>query len=183
MKLAEFAQRIETAVFWSGEPQSPAPHLVIPLDPNRPVGTTAASEMEIQVSIFSNIAAAKNSFIAWIEKECAKLEAEAPTIETMIETGVKYATGVLKILLTRVDAASPAAKIITTAISDLLTLSAVAFDAGAHPSLASGFQDIASNLSALENATGIKNATTLGTVQKVISTIAALAAALLPAAA
>jgi len=134
------------------------------------------------MTFFSNLAAAKNTFIAWIEKEVAKFQAEAPQIETFIENGVKYATGVLKIVLSQVDANSPAAKIITTAVQDLLTLSAVTYDAGAHPSLASGFQDVVTNLGALETAVGIKNPATVATVGKVISTIAAIASALLPAA-
>ena len=135
------------------------------------------------MSLFSNLAAAKNTFVAWIEKEYAKFQSEAPAIETFIENGVKYATGVLKIVLSQVDANSPAAKIITTAVQDLLTLSAVVYDAGAHPSLASGFQDVVANLGALETAHGIKNPGTVATVGQVISTIAAIAASLLPVAA
>ena len=131
------------------------------------------------MSIFSNIASAAHTFVAWFEKELSKVEAAAPTIEQSIESGCTYAVTVLKIVLTQVDAASPAAKIITTAISDLLTASAAAYDAGAHPTLATLFNDIVTNLGGLESATGIKNANTVATVGKVISTIAAIAQAVL----
>jgi DNA-binding FrmR family transcriptional regulator len=133
------------------------------------------------MSIFSKIASAAKTAVNWLEQEFTKIEGNIPAIETMIEVGVKYSVSVLKIVLSQVEAASPAAKILSTAIQDLLTLSAVAFDAGAHPSLATEFQAIVNNLAGLESATGIKNATTLGTVQKVVSTISAIAAALLPA--
>ena len=89
------------------------------------------------MSIFSSIANAAHTFVSWFEKEWAKFQKDAPTIEVFIEQGVVYATGVLKIVLSQMDAASPAAAIITKAIQDLLTLSAVAYDAGAHPTLAS----------------------------------------------
>ena len=104
---------------------------------------------------------------------------DAPAIEAFIEQGVAYATGVLKIVLAQVDANSPAAGILSKAIQDLLTLSAVAYDAGAHPSLASGFQDVVSNLTALESAAGIKNVNSVATVGKVVNTLSAIVSALL----
>ena len=131
------------------------------------------------MSIFSSIANAAHTFVSWFEKEWAKFQKDAPTIEVFIEQGVVYATGVLKIVLSQMDAASPAAAIITKAIQDLLTLSAVAYDAGAHPTLASGFQDVVTNLTALENAVGIKSPNTVAIIAKVISTIGAIASALL----
>lgn len=133
--------------------------------------------MRQSMSIFSAIANAEHTFVAWFEKEITKIEGAAPTIERDVENGVSYATSVLTIVGSEVEAGSPAANIISTAISDLKTLSAVAYDAGVHPTLASGFQDIATNLGALESATGIKNANTVSTVAKVISTIGAIASA------
>lgn len=131
------------------------------------------------MSIFSGIANAEHTFVSWFESEITKFEKAAPTIETDIENGVKYSTGVLAIVSSQVDAGSPAAKIISTAVSDLKTLSAVAYDAGAHPTLATGFEDVVTNLSGLESATGIKNPNTVATIAKVISTLAAIAQAVL----
>jgi hypothetical protein len=131
------------------------------------------------MSIFSNIANAAHTFVSWFETEVAKFQKNAPTVETFIEQGVAYATGVLKIVLAQVDANSPAAGILGKAIQDLLTLSAVAYDAGAHPSLASGFQDVVTNLSGLESATGIKNANSVATVGKVVNTLSAIISAVL----
>jgi hypothetical protein len=126
-----------------------------------------------------NIAAESHTFLAWLHKELAEVEAAAPTIETDIENGVSYSTKILKIVASQVEAGSPAANVISKATQDLLTLSAVAYDAGAHPTLASGFQDVVTNLGGLETATGIKNANTVATVGNVISTIASIASALL----
>lgn len=131
------------------------------------------------MSIFSAIANAEHTFVAWFEKELAKVETAAPIIETFVENGVTYAVGVLKVIASQVDASSPAASIISKAISDLLTASAVVYDAGAHPSTASLFQDIVGNLSGLESAVGIKNANTVAIVGKVISTVGAIASAML----
>jgi len=131
------------------------------------------------MSIFSSIANAGHTFVSWFETEVNKFQKDAPAIETFIEQGVAYATGVLKIVLAQVDANSPAAGILSKAIQDLLTLSAVAYDAGAHPSLASGFQDVVSNLTALESAAGIKNVNSVATVGKVVNTLSAIVSALL----
>ena len=131
------------------------------------------------MSIFSNIANAAHTFVSWFEKELSKVEAAAPTIEQSVEKGATYGVAVLKIVASQVTAGSPAAGIINTAIGDLLTASAVVFDAGAHPTVATLFQDIVTNLGGLETATGVKNPSTVATVGKVISTIAAIASALL----
>lgn len=130
-------------------------------------------------SIFSKIASAEHTFVAWFEKELSAVEAAAPSIEQSVENGAKYAVTVLKIILPQVEANSPAAKIITTAMSDLLTASAVVYDAGSSPTAASLFQDVVTNLGGLETASGIKNPGTVATVGKVISTIGAIAAGLL----
>jgi hypothetical protein len=131
------------------------------------------------MNIGSSIEAAAHTFLAWLHKEAAAVEAVLPTIETDIENGVSYSTKILKIVASKVEPGSPAANIISKSIQDLLTLSAVAYDAGAHPSLAGDFQAVVTNLSGLETATGIKNADTVATVGKVISTIASIASALL----
>ncbi len=131
------------------------------------------------MSIFTSITNAEHTFVAWFEKELAKVEAAAPSVETFVENGSTYAVAALKIVAAQVTPGSQAAGILTKAIQDLLTASAVAYDAGAHPTLATLFQDVVTNLGGLETATGIKNSSTVATVGKVISTIGAIASALL----
>ncbi|HUD73847.1 MAG TPA: hypothetical protein VMQ76_02155 [Terracidiphilus sp.] len=131
------------------------------------------------MGFISSIANAEHTFVSWFKTEVAKFEKAAPSVETSIENGVAWANGVLKIVLAQVDAGSPASTVIKKAIQDLLVLSAVSYDAGAHPTLATGFQDVITNLSGLETAVGIKNANTVATITKVISTLAAIVSALL----
>lgn len=131
------------------------------------------------MSIFSGIENAAHTFVGWIESEWTKFEKAAPSIEALTEAGAKYAVGVLTIVSAQVEPGSEAAKIISTALADIETASAVVYDAGAHPSVATLWQDIVGNLGALETATGIKNPGTVATVAKVISTLAALAQAFL----
>jgi len=122
------------------------------------------------MSLFSGV----KTFIGWFEKEIIAFQKNAPTIETDIESGIKYATGVLGIIATQVTEGSTAANIISAAVQDLKVLSAVAYDAGVHPTLASGFQDVVTNLSGLETAAGVKNPSSVATVAKVISTLSAI---------
>ena len=131
------------------------------------------------MSIFSNIANAAHTFVAWVEKEYATFVKEAPAIEHYIEQGINYAVGVLKIVLAQVEAGSPAANILTKAIQDLLTISAISYDAGAHPSLGGLFQTVINNLSGIESVAGIKNANTVATITKVVNTLAAIVSAVL----
>lgn len=131
------------------------------------------------MSIFSTIANAAHTFAAWFEKEITAAEKNAPAFERTVEASAKYASGVLAIVASQVEPGSDAAKIISTALSDLKVASAVVYDAGAHPTAATLFQDIVSNLGGLETATGIKNPGTVATVGKVISTLSALASAFL----
>lgn len=131
------------------------------------------------MSIFSNISNAVHTFVGWVEKEYATFMKEAPTVEHYIEQGVTYATGVLKIVLAQVEAGSPAANALTKAIQDLLTVSAIAYDAGAHPSLGGLFQVVISDLSGIESLAGIKNANLITTISKVVSTLQAIVTAVL----
>jgi hypothetical protein len=128
------------------------------------------------MSWFTN---AVHTFVGWFEKEITALEKNAPAIERTVEAAAKYATGILTIVGSQVEPGSDAGKIISTALSDVKVASAVVYDAGAHPSVASMFQGIASNLGGLETATGIKNPASVATVGKVVSTLSALASVFL----
>jgi hypothetical protein len=127
-------------------------------------------------SFFTN---AVHTFVNWVEKEYATFMKDAPVIEHYIEQGVQYAVGVLKIILSQVESGSKAETVITKAIQDLLTVSAVAYDAGAHPTLGGMFQAIVNNLQGLEAAAGFKSANALATIAKVVSTLSAIAQVLI----
>jgi hypothetical protein len=128
------------------------------------------------MSIFGN---ALHTFVNWFEKSIAAIEKDAPTIERTAEAGFTYATTGLTIISAQLTAGSPAAQLVSKAISDLKVASATVYDFGASPTIAGLVQDVVSNLGGLESAAGIKNAGTVATVAKVISTLAALAEAFL----
>lgn len=129
------------------------------------------------MSIFGAIANAEHTAVAWIEKEWSKLQTEAPKIEQVADAGFKYATASLTIVLEQVGATSPAGSVISEAIKDITTLSAVVFDAGASPTVSGLIGDVVTNLSGLLSAGHISNAGSVATVTKVVSTLAALVSA------
>jgi hypothetical protein len=107
------------------------------------------------MSIFSGIANAEHTFVAWLENELAIIEKDAPKIEAYVENGATYAVATLKIVLAQVEPGSAAANAITLAIQKILTASAVVFDAGASPTVATLFQDVVSNLSGIESLAAV----------------------------
>lgn len=129
------------------------------------------------MSIFSAIAKAEHTFVAWAEKEWSKLQTEAPKIEAIADAGFKYATVGLSIIQKQVGPDTEAGKVIAEAIKDISTVSAVVYDVGAHPMLGSILNDVVSNLSGLLSASHISNAGTVGSITKIISTLAAVAEA------
>lgn len=131
------------------------------------------------MSIFSAIGNAEHTAIAWIEKEWAKFQKAAPTIEHLTEEGINYATAGLKVVLAQLDPASKEAEVILGSIKKLTNLSAVVFDFGAHPTLAGEFQVVVNDLGAILSLGGIKNANLVGGITKAVSTIAALVSAFL----
>ena len=128
------------------------------------------------MSIFSNDL---HTFVSWFESEITKFEKAAPTIEKDAEAAFTYATTSLGIVAAQITPGSAAAGIISKAVADLKTASAVVYDAGAAPSVGILVNDVVTNLGGLEAATGVKSASTVATVGKVVSTLAALASAFL----
>jgi len=122
---------------------------------------------------------AEHTFINWFHNAVAAIEKEAPTIERDAEAGFNYATMGLTIIAQEVEPGSEAAKIISKAVSDIHVASATVYDFGASPTAGVFIQDVVKDLGSLEGAAGIKNANTVATVGKVVSTLAALAEAFL----
>ena len=129
------------------------------------------------MSIFSNIANAEHTFVAWAEKEWAKFEKEAPKLEKLADQSFVWAQAVLKVVLTQVGPTSDTGKVITEVLHDLSTASAVVYDAGANPTAGSLISDIVTNLSGLLSAGHVKDAGTLATITKVVSTLSVLVSA------
>jgi len=131
------------------------------------------------MSIFSEMASAEHTFVGWFEKEITAIEKNAPTIERSAEATFTWATTGLTIIDTLLTAGSPAAGIVGKAISDLKVASATVYDFGASPTAGGLIKDVVSNLSGLESVAGVKNASSVATVGKIVSTLATLAEAFL----
>lgn len=129
------------------------------------------------MSIFSSIANAAHTFVAWFEKEVQAFEKAAPTLEKSADAAFKYASTVVSIVKAQVTPGSEADKILGEIVSDIKVASAVVYDAGAHPNVSGLIQTIVDNLNALLSASHISNAGLVATITKVINTLAALVSA------
>ncbi len=131
------------------------------------------------MSIFSAIANAEHTFVAWFEKEIAAIKKVAPSLEQSADAAFKYASAILGIIAAQVPSGSEADKILQEILSDIKVASAVVYDAGAHASVGGLVQTIVDNLGSLLKAGHITNAGSVATVTKVINTLAALVSAFL----
>jgi hypothetical protein len=137
------------------------------------------------MSIFSGIASADHTFVAWAEKELTKVEKAAPTIEKVVDTGIAYLTPVLNIALAATGAGAVVPEVdevISEAQKDLMVVSSVIYDFGPTPTAASMFASIKTNLQGLLSAGHIKSATGTAAVNKAIGEVDAMGAAVSAAA-
>lgn len=129
------------------------------------------------MSVFGN-------FKAWAESEWTKIFNAAPKIEQIADTVLKYAVPAISIIV-GAEAGAPAGAVVASvgaeAQKDLLAASGLINDFGATPTAASIVTGVQSSLSDLLTAGHITNATSVGNVTKVVSTLGALATALAPA--
>lgn len=138
------------------------------------------------LSVFTKIAAAEHSTVAWLEKELALIEGEAPTIEKVIDTGLTYIGPVLQIALDAIDdpaAASLVGTVVTKAQADLKVVSALVTDFGPTPTAASMFASVQANLGGLLTAGQVTNAQSVAAVNKAVNEVGVLGAAVSTAAA
>jgi hypothetical protein len=133
------------------------------------------------MGFFTNIENAEHSFASWAEKTLLKLEGSAPTIEKIADTVLTYAGPALQTVVT-LEAGAPAgalvAKIVGTAQSDLTAASGLIADFGATPSVTSVLGSVTSNLGSLLTATGVKDPKSVAAVNKVITELNVLSAAI-----
>lgn len=132
------------------------------------------------MSIFSKIASAEHSTVAWLEKELAAFVQKAPAIEHVIDASLSYIGPVLSIALsaTGEGAMVPIVNsVITQAQNDLKAASALVTDFGPTPTAASIFSAVEKNLGALLTAGHVTSTTSVAAVTKAVSEIGVLSAA------
>jgi hypothetical protein len=131
-------------------------------------------------NVFTWLITEEHTFAAWAEKELAKLNQEAPTIEKIADTVLTYAGPALQTVVTAEAGTAAGAlvgKALTTAQSDPIAASGLINDFGATPSVASVIGSVQTNLSALLTATNVVSATSKATVGKVVTELGSLVAA------
>lgn len=133
------------------------------------------------MSIFTGIANAEHTFAAWCEKEWTALYNEAPKLEQVADTTLKYASGALQIAAS-VEANNPAiadiSKVLTTAQTGITAASGLIADFGATPTVTGILSGVSANLSGLLTAAHVTNAKSVAAVTKVVNETNTLVAAL-----
>lgn len=136
------------------------------------------------MGLFSKIKNAEHTFAAWAEKELAKLNADAPKIEQVVDAVLKYAGPALQTVVTA-EAGAAAGKEVGSVIADaqtsLVAANGLITDYGASPTVASMMSSVQSNLSSLLAAGKVSNSTSVSTVTKVVGELSTLVSALSPA--
>lgn len=137
------------------------------------------------MSIFTGIANAEHSFAAWAEKEWTAVYNEAPKLEQVADTVLKYAAGALQIAAS-IEAGNPAiaaiSSVLATAQGGITAVSGLIADFGASPTAAGILSAVSSDLSTLLAAAHVTNATSVSAITKVVSETNVLAAAVSAAA-
>jgi hypothetical protein len=134
---------------------------------------------ENQMSLFSSIANAEHTFAAWVEKEWTAVYKEAPKVESILAATLKYAGPALQTVVTA-EAGGPAGAIVGKVLADaqagLVAASGLVYDFGATPTVSGVLSTVTTNLSGLLAAGHITNATSVATVNRIVSEINTVAA-------
>lgn len=144
-------------------------------------GRNKEIEEVIKMSIFSAIASAEHTFVAWAEKEWTAVYKSAPKVEQVLAAALKYAGPALQTVVS-LEAGAPAGavvgKILTDAQAGLVAASGLVYDFGATPTVGGVLSSVQSSLSGLLSAGHVTNATSVATVTKIVNEMAALVAAI-----
>ena len=131
------------------------------------------------MSLFSSIASAEHTFAAWAEKEWTAIYKEAPKVESVLAATLKYAGPALQTVVTA-ELGAPAGTVVGKVLADaqagLVAASGLVYDFGATPTVSGVLSTVTSNLSGLLAAGHITNATSVATVNRVVSEINTVAA-------
>ncbi len=121
------------------------------------------------------------SFTGWAQKEWTKIFNEAPKIEALADTVLKYAIPAVSIIV-GAEAGAPAGAAVSAIGSevqkDLTAASGLIYDFGATPTAASIVSAAQSNLGTLLTDGHVTNPTSVSNVTKVINTLGELVSAL-----
>ena len=162
----------------------PAPHLVVAIDPTRPMGTLEsakeAQDMGFSIkAVISDIEGSEKTFVSFLVKEYAEFYKSEPTLIQTIDTTVSYTEDGLAIVLPLVPGAGtlvgPIDAIVEEAVTDLNRASALVYDFGPSPTAASIFAAVQANLAALETAGHITNPATIAKLKLIINAIGTVA--------
>lgn len=123
---------------------------------------------------------AEHTFASFFVKAYQTLVKEEPKIQQVAGAVLKYSGAALGDVVA-IEGNSPeaaqAAKVISTAQSDLTVAGSLIYDFGASPSAATILNGVQSNLGGLVSATGVKNPNSVAIVNKVAGEVGALATA------
>lgn len=131
-------------------------------------------------SIFSGIAKAEHSTVAWLEKELVAFENKAPAIEKVIDAGLSYIGPLLQMTLAftgQEAAAGIVGKIVGQAQNDLKAASALVTDFGPTPTAASIFGAVEKNLQTLLTDAHVTGTQSVAAVTKVVNEVGVIGAA------
>ena len=132
------------------------------------------------MSIFTGIANAEHTFAAWCEKEWTALYNEAPKLEQVADTILKYASGALQIAAV-FEGNNPEIasinKVINTAQGGITAASGLIADFGATPTVTGILTGVTTNLSGLLTAAHVTNAKSVSAVTKVVNELNTLISA------
>jgi hypothetical protein len=122
----------------------------------------------------------EHTFCAWCEKEWASFYKEAPKLEAIADTTLKYVTGALQIAAS-LETGNPEiaviSKVLTTAQNGVTAASGLINDFGATPTAASMLSAVSSDLSGLLTAAHVTNAKSVAAVTKAVTETNALVGA------
>lgn len=131
-------------------------------------------------SFFQKLEGAEHTFAAWAEKELAKIQGAAPTLEAIADTTLTYLGPILQTIVSAeagTKAGGEVSSVIQQAQQDLTAVRGVIQDAGASPSVTSVLGAVSSNLSGLLTAGHVTSTKSVGLVNKVLGEINTLAGA------
>lgn len=122
----------------------------------------------------------EHTFTAWVTKQYAKLYAADPKIEKVADVVFQYAIPAVQILVDAEagGAAGAAVGIVAEKVqAGLHAAGALIYDFGPNPSASQMILAAQTDLASIKALTGIKNPNTSANVDKIVNTLAALAAA------
>jgi hypothetical protein len=168
----------------------PASHLVVDIDPTRPMGTlqpvTVAqpvAEPQVKESPMSFTSLIKNveSFASKFEQELAKLWGKAPTIEATAATVLEFVAPIVETIFT-VEAGAAVGTAATNALNTieqkLVAAKGLITAVGVTPTFTNVITGVQSDLSDLLSVGGIKDTASVANAKLVLSELTALLTAL-----